>query len=164
MGLYDTELIRNQDDELNARIINHGGKIILLAGLEFDYYARDSFGKLFKMYYQYGLYKPLVNKKLGSPATVRQFIPPMFVMGLVLGAIISLCLPIIGWIYGAILLLYLAAGTMIGFKMAKQHQSALLALAMPFTFFILHFSYGIGYIHGIIKILFKQSFNVTINR
>ena len=164
VGLYDTQLIRNQDDELNARIINHGGKIILLAGLEFDYYARDSYAKLFKMYYQYGLYKPLVNKKLGSPATVRQFIPPMFVMGLVLGAIISLCLPIIGWIYGAIILLYLAAGMMIGIKMAKHHQSALLALAMPFTFFILHFSYGIGYIHGIIKILFKQSFNVTINR
>lgn len=164
VGLYDTQLIRNQDDELNARIINHGGKIILLAGLEFDYYARDSYAKLFKMYYQYGLYKPLVNKKLGSPATVRQFIPPMFVMGLVLGAIISLCFPIIGWIYGAIVLLYLAAGMMIGIKMEKQHQSALLALAMPFTFFILHFSYGIGYIHGIIKILFKQSFNVTINR
>lgn len=164
VGLYDTELIRNQDDELNARIINHGGKIVLLAELQFDYYARDSYAKLFKMYYQYGLYKPLVNKKLGSPATLRQFIPPMFVMGLALGTILSICFPLIGLLYGAILLLYLAAGMAIGIKLAKKHQSALLALAMPFTFFILHFSYGIGYIHGIIKILFKQSFNVTINR
>ena len=71
VGLYDTQLIRNQDDELNARIINHGGKIILLAGLEFDYYARDSYAKLFKMYYQYGLYKPLVNKKLGGKINDR---------------------------------------------------------------------------------------------
>lgn len=164
VGLYDTELIRNQDDELNARIINHGGKIVLLAGLEFDYYARDSYAKLFKMYYQYGLYKPLVNKKLGSPATLRQFIPPVFVMDLVLGAILSICIPIIGLLYGVVILLYLAAGMILGIKMAKKHQSALLVLAMPFTFFILHFSYGIGYIHGIIKILFKQSFNVTINR
>lgn len=164
VGLYDTELIRNQDDELNARIINHGGKIVLLAGLEFDYYARDSYAKLYKMYYQYGLYKPLVNKKLGSPATLRQFIPPMFVAGLVLGAILSVCLPFIGILYGLVVLLYLAAGMMIGLKLSKKHQSAALILAMPFTFFILHLSYGIGYIHGIIKLLFKQSFNVTINR
>ena len=164
VGLYDTELIRNQDDELNARIINNGGKIVLLADVTFDYYARDSFAKLFKMYYQYGLYKPLVNKKLGSPATLRQFIPPMFVIGLVLGATLSIFLPIVGLLYGIVLLLYIIAGMMIGFKQAKKHQSLALILAMPFTFFILHLSYGIGYIHGIIKILLKQSFNVTINR
>ena len=164
VGLYDTDLIRNQDDELNARIINHGGKIVLLAGLEFDYYARDSYAKLFKMYYQYGLYKPLVNKKLGSPATLRQFIPPIFVIGLVLGAILSLCIPFIGLLYGAVILLYLAAGMLIGLKLSRKHQSVSLVLAMPFTFFILHLSYGIGYIHGIIKLLFKQSFSVTINR
>ena len=164
VGLYDTELIRNQDDELNARIINSGGKIVLMAGLEFDYYARDSYAKLFKMYYQYGLYKPLVNKKLGSPATLRQFIPPLFVIGLVLGGILSISLPIVGLLYGIVLLLYLIAGMMIGIKQTKKHQSLAMVFAMPFTFFILHLSYGIGYIHGILKLLFKQSFSVTINR
>jgi hypothetical protein len=164
VGSYDTELIRNQDDELNARIINSGGKIVLLAGTTFDYYARDSFAKLFKMYYQYGLYKPLVNKKLGSPATLRQFIPPLFVMGLILGAILSIFLPIIGIIYGVIIMLYIVAGMTIGIKLARKHQLLALVFAMPFTFFILHLSYGIGYIHGIFKLLLKQSFNVTINR
>lgn len=164
VGSYDTELIRNQDDELNARIINSGGKIVLLAGTTFDYYARDSFAKLFKMYYQYGLYKPLVNKKLGSPATLRQFIPPLFVMGLILGAILSIFLPIIGIIYGVVIMLYIVAGMTIGTKQARKHQLLALVFAMPFTFFILHLSYGIGYIHGIFKLLLKQSFNVTINR
>lgn len=28
VGLYDEELIRNQDDELNARIIKQGGRFI----------------------------------------------------------------------------------------------------------------------------------------
>ena len=164
VGLYDTELIRNQDDELNARIINSGGKIVLMAGLEFDYYARDSYAKLFKMYYQYGLYKPLVNKKLGSPATLRQFIPPMFVIGLVLGATLSIFIPIVSLLYSIVLLLYIIAGMMIGIKQTKKHQSLAMVFAMPFTFFILHLSYGIGYIHGILKLLFKQSFSVTINR
>ncbi len=164
VGLYDTELIRNQDDELNARIINHGGKIVLLAGLEFDYYARDSYAKLYKMYYQYGLYKPLVNKKLGCPATMRQFIPPIFVVGLICGAILSIFFPAISILYGAVMLLYFIVGMLIGIMIAKKYHSFALLFLMPFTFLILHTSYGIGYIHGIVKVLFKQSFNVTINR
>lgn len=164
VGLYDTELIRNQDDELNARIINHGGKIVLLADVIFDYYARDTYAKLYKMYYQYGLYKPLVNKKLGNPATLRQFIPPLFVIGIVLGGILSILVPYLYIPYIAILLLYLIVGTTIGVRIAKNNKRFSLIFLMPLTFVILHTAYGIGYIHGIIKVLFKQSFNAINNR
>lgn len=164
VGLYDTELIRNQDDELNARIIKHGGKIVLLADIIFDYYARDSYAKLYKMYYQYGLYKPLVNKKLGNPATLRQFIPPLFVIGIVLGGILSVLVPYFYIPYIAILLLYLITGTTIGVGKAKKHNRFSLICLMPITYAILHIAYGIGYIHGILKILFKQSFNAISNR
>lgn len=164
VGLYDTELIRNQDDELNARIINHGGKIVLLADVIFDYYARDTYAKLYKMYYQYGLYKPLVNKKLGNPATLRQFIPPLFVIGIVLGGILSILVPYLYIPYIAILLLYLIVGTTIGVRTAKNNKRFSLIFLMPLTFVILHTAYGIGYIHGIIKVLFKQSFNAINNR
>ena len=75
IGPYDNDLVRNQDDELNARLIKHGGKIYLIPYIVVDYFARDTIKKTGKMFYQYGLYKPLVNKKLGSPATVRQFFP-----------------------------------------------------------------------------------------
>ena len=78
VGLYDEELVRNQDDELNARIIKAGGKIYLIPQLVCEYYARDTAKKVYKMFYQYGVFKPLVNKKLGSPATVRQFFPLFF--------------------------------------------------------------------------------------
>lgn len=66
VGLYDNELIRNQDDELNGRIIKNGGKIYLIPSIVTKYYARDKISKVRKMFYQYGLYKPLVNKKLGG--------------------------------------------------------------------------------------------------
>lgn len=71
VGLYDNELIRNQDDELNGRIIKNGGKIYLIPSIVTKYYARDKISKVRKMFYQYGLYKPLVNKKLGAPATIE---------------------------------------------------------------------------------------------
>ena len=90
IGLYDTDLVRNQDDELNARLVKHGGRIYLLPNLVVDYFARDTIKKTGKMFYQYGLYKPLVNKKLGSPATLRQFFPVAFVLGIILGGIVGL--------------------------------------------------------------------------
>ena len=40
IGLFDEELVRNQDDEFNGRIIQNGGKILLLPQVVTDYFAR----------------------------------------------------------------------------------------------------------------------------
>lgn len=64
-GLFDEHMIRNQDDEMNARIVG-GGKIILLPDLFIDYHARESISKMATMFFQYGLFKPLVNLKEGN--------------------------------------------------------------------------------------------------
>ena len=103
VGLYDVDLVRNQDDELNARIIKHGGKIYLLPELIVDYYARDTIKKTGTMFYQYGLYKPLVNCKLGAPATVRQFIPVGFVLGIIGCGILGIFWPVLYIVLGALL-------------------------------------------------------------
>lgn len=164
VGLYDLDLVRNQDDELNARIINNGGKIILLAGLSCDYYARDKFSKLYKMYFQYGLYKPLVNKKLGKPATLRQLVPPLFLFGLIFGLVLSGIFPVLLYPYLAIIILYLVIGMSFGYKIARKHHKQKLMFLMPISFFIVHIGYGWGYIRGICKVLFNKPFNVLINR
>ncbi len=52
IGYFDTDLIRNQDDEFNARIIKNGGTIFLIPEVVIDYYARESLAKMSKMYYQ----------------------------------------------------------------------------------------------------------------
>ena len=116
IGYFDEELIRNQDDEFNGRIIKNGGKIYLLPQLVIDYYARDKVSKVYKMFYQYGLFKPLVNKKLGSPATVRQFFPLLFVLGLLIG-------PFMGFVskwflvaYAAVIMLYFCLATYFSLK------------------------------------------------
>ena len=164
VGMYNLDLVRNQDDELNARIIQHGGKIVLLAGITINYYARDTFSKLYRMYYQYGLYKPLVNKKLGSPATIRQLIPPLFVVGLVLGLLLSLCLPYLWIAYTLVIGLYLLAGLIQGAQQARKHRKAILLLLMPWAILTLHVSYGIGYWVGLGKIILRRPFRAQVNR
>ena len=164
VGLYDTELVRNQDDELNGRIIKNGGKIYLIPNIVTKYYARDKIAKVRKMFYQYGLYKPLVNKKLGAPATIRQFFPLAFVLGLIFGAALSCTHWVIALLYAIVLVLYLLLACWFTFKsIAKTGNWQLLAY-QPIIYLTVHLSYGWGYLMGIYKIMMHKPFNAESNR
>ncbi|MBR4267255.1 MAG: glycosyltransferase [Bacteroidales bacterium] len=164
VGLYDEELIRNQDDELNARIIKNGGSIYLIPTLGIKYFVRDKVAKVRKMFYQYGLFKPLVNKKLGQAATVRQFVPPLFVAALICGLALSFFSKIFLWLYLAFLTLYFAIGIFMGIKSAKSTKRASMIFLMPWIFFNVHLSYGWGYWVGLFKVLFHRTFTAQSNR
>ena len=164
VGLYDNELIRNQDDELNGRIIKNGGKIYLIPSIVTKYYARDKIGKVKKMFYQYGLYKPLVNKKLGAPATLRQFFPLVFVLGLIIGAVLCCLNWIIAVMYLSVIMLYLLLACYFTFKSVKKTGKIGLFLYQPLTYLTVHVSYGWGYLMGIYKIIMHKPFDVESNR
>lgn len=164
IGIFDKELIRNQDDEFNGRLINNGGKIYLIPELVINYKARNTFPKMMKMYYQYGLFKPLVNKKLGKPATVRQFFPLLFLLGIFIGGALSIVSPLICIVYTVVLILYFMLGIIVGMNKAIQYHYPSLCILMPLTFLLIHLSYGYGYFIGIIKVLLKKKFSVEINR
>ena len=161
IGYFDEELIRNQDDEFNGRVIKNGGKIYLLPQLVIDYYARDKLSKVYKMFYQYGLFKPLVNKKLGSPATVRQFFPLLFVVGLLIGPFMGFVSKWLLMAYAAVILLYFCLATYFSLKDSKSLK---LILLQDWTYFVVHFAYGWGYLRGLVKLLLKQPFEVKVNR
>lgn len=161
IGLFDEELIRNQDDELNGRIIKNGGKIYLLPYLYVDYFARDTISKTFRMFYQYGLFKPLVNKKLGTPTTVRQFFPLVFVLGIILGPFAGLIHTGAFYCYFVILLLYAILSLIFSFKAS---HNIIRIVTQCWVFFVVHFAYGWGYIVGIFKVLTSKKITSTSNR
>ena len=100
IGMFDEELVRNQDDELNARLIMHGGRIYMSSSIRCRYYPRTSLKKLWRQYFQYGFWRIRTIQKLGRPATLRQVMPMLFVIGL-----ISLSIAAIGWSAARIALL-----------------------------------------------------------
>lgn len=161
IGYFDEELIRNQDDEFNGRIIKNGGKIFLLPQLVIDYFARDTIGKVYKMFYQYGLFKPLVNKKLGSPATIRQFFPLVFVLGLIVGPFFGFISPWFLVTYAGVILAYFGIATMFSLRDTKNLKQILI---QDWTYFVVHFAYGWGYINGLWKLLTHKSFVAKANR
>ena len=156
IGLLDETLARAEDDEFNARTQLNGGKIYLIPTIQINYYARDTISKMGRMFYQYGLYKPLVSKKLGKPATLRQFAPPLFIL-FILGLTFIWWLPI--WLiaaYASIWFIYLIA--LVTISIQKRNWWCTI------TFFVTHLSYGIGYWAGLFAILTNKQLIVTSTR
>lgn len=168
IGYFDEDLVRNQDDEFNARLIKNGGKIYLIPEIKVKYFARDSLVKLASMFFQYGYFKPLVNKKLGSPATLRQFFPLGFFTSLIISTCVMLFSFSIGFSFVAgILSLYLCIALFFTIGAIKKTKNAEYIL-LPYVYFIIHASYGYGYLKGIFQILILKRLphikSIKVNR
>ena len=68
IGLFDPELVRNQDDELSGRITAAGGRIWYDPEIVIDYTPRASYASLFSQYRQYAMWKVRVFQKHPSAA------------------------------------------------------------------------------------------------
>src|SRR5436190_10646704 len=79
VGYFDEELVRNQDDEHNLRLIRAGGKIYQSPRIRSWYHVRGSLTALFRQYMQYGYWKALVIRKHRIPASFRHLVPGLFV-------------------------------------------------------------------------------------
>ncbi len=157
VGYFDTDLVRNQDDEFSFRLIKNGYKIALSDKIKTKYFVRSSFSKLYKQYYQYGFWKVFVNVKHKTVTTLRQLIPLFFVLFLILGGALSFLHSIFAWLFLIVLSLYLAINILSAHKVSDNIKETFL---ISYTFVILHISYGLGYLNGIINfILLKRKPN-----
>jgi len=146
IGYFDEDLIRNQDDEFNFRLLQNGFKIYLNSNIKSKYYVRASFRKLYKQYYQYGYWKVYVNKKHKAVTSVRQLVPLFFVLFLFLG----LTLSFLHWVLGTLFSLGVLAYIGLAIVFASQKSTSFEKITgIAYTFFLLHFSYGLGYLVGI---------------
>ncbi|HVE14422.1 MAG TPA: glycosyltransferase family 2 protein [Elusimicrobiota bacterium] len=148
IGLFDEELVRDQDDELNHRLLRRGGKILLVPGISLSYYARDTLAKLWLMCYGYGYYKPLAARKAGRVATVRQLAPAAFLLGLLGAGFAAPWSAAARALFALIASAYAALDLAFTIQIAVRERSpsrGLCSLVFP----VLHFSYGFGYLIGL---------------
>lgn len=147
VGLFDEELIRNQDDEFNFRLIRRGGRVLLLPEVSCRYFARRSLRQLSRMYYQYGYFKPLVARKVGRVMTGRQLVPSMLVVALVGTGGLGLWLPAAGAAFALISGIY--ALFVLGCSaLGARGQGFRCGMVLAAVFPVLHFSYGVGFLRG----------------
>ncbi|OQA07702.1 MAG: hypothetical protein BWY67_01669 [Bacteroidetes bacterium ADurb.Bin397] len=144
-GLFDTDMLRNQDDEFHYRARANGMRIYLDPKIKSWYAPRSTMKTLWKQYYQYGLFKPLVLKKVSSGIRLRHLIPAGFVCYLLLS--------LLSFWYPALLIpavLYLLLDLFYSFRYGSSFAvSSKMLLVYP----MLHCSYGLGFIKGFFILL-----------
>ncbi len=155
IGLFDEQLVRNQDDELNFRVIKSGKKILLSPKIKSIYYSRGSLSKLYKQYFQYGFWKVRVIQKHKKPASIRHLIPVLFVIYIFLGIILGIFSKIVRVVSLSILLLYILLDIIFAYKCSKEDGLKEI-LYTTIIFPILHFSYGLGFALGIFNFYIKS--------
>lgn len=141
-GLLDESLVRNQDDEFHYRMNSLGYKILMVPEMQCEYFVRSSPKKLFKQYFEYGLYKPKVLFKIKESVRIRHLVPSAFVMYLVASVFLFsafpiFLLPMFAYLIGAFA------------SLVKSKLSSAQKLAAVYIFFILHLAYGLGFIKGL---------------
>jgi len=150
VGLYDEELVRNQDDEYNYRIREAGGKILLAEDVRSTYYSRGSLPKLWKQYFQYGYWKVRVLQKHPRQMSFRQFVPLVFVLAWILTLL--LCFVVSwGWLALLILLAAYLPANLAASIITASGQGFKKLLLLPLAFAIIHLSYGLGFLVGLFK-------------
>jgi succinoglycan biosynthesis protein ExoA len=157
IGIFDENLRRNQDDELNLRIISSGGKIWQSPKLVSWYRPRSRLTELFRQYFQYGFWKVSVIRKHGKPASWRHLIPGMCLVlgvGMLLGALGATLIGS-GWWKSAFVsasaglaALYFATSIRAAFLIARRNGWYFLPV-LPIVFATYHLSYGLGFLLGL---------------
>jgi glycosyltransferase involved in cell wall biosynthesis len=158
-GLFDEELVRNQDDEFNLRILRGGGRLLLVPQVCSRYYTRTSLRHVARMFYQYGLYKPLVARKLGRVMTARQLAPGALVASLLGTLALS---PFTGWgrfAFLGLIAVYFIADVIASLGLRRRGVRATGQLLLVFP--TVHFSYGAGFLVGMLKLLRPRSGTAT---
>jgi len=166
IGLFDEELTRNQDNEFNERLKKAGGKIYLIPGLKIKYYARENYTKLFKMFYQYGYFGPLVDLKLKRPTRLRRYIPSLFILAITVPLLFSLLYFPFFYLWVFVTCLYFLLSIIFAFIEALKHKNLVLVPYIVWAYFISHVSYGLGYIFGFFDFIIvkKNKVNVELSR
>jgi glycosyltransferase involved in cell wall biosynthesis len=160
VGLFDDELVRNQDDEFNFRVLKGGFKIYLNPEIQADYFVRGDFQKLWRQYYQYGYWKVYVNRKHKTITTLRQLVPALMVSCFSLTFIMAFFVSVFWNLLILESFVYLLASGHFAEKKVGLNKSI---WGVMKSFIVLHFSYGSGYLKGIFDFLILNKKQVNQN-
>jgi glycosyltransferase involved in cell wall biosynthesis len=149
-GLFDEELVRNQDDEYNYRLRKLGMNILLASDLNCRYYSRGSIRSVASQYFQYGFWKIRVWQKHPRQMQWRQFVPFLFILSLALLFALALISTFARWAVVLELVLYGISNIVASILAARRGEWRSLPI-IPVIFAVLHLSYGFGFLIGLIN-------------
>lgn len=154
VGMFNTNLDRNQDIELTGRIRAAGGLIFLSSQLDTIYIPRNSVFSFIKQYFRNARFLFETTYITKNALSLRHFIPLFFVVFIILSFYLLFNTHIVVWslVLISIWLFYFTLDLFFSVKLSKSiKQFILLFVFHP----LLHIVYGLGTFWGGLNLLFK---------
>jgi GT2 family glycosyltransferase len=156
-GGYDERLIRNHDMELSKRLCRQGGSIYLSPNATCTYFAREDYMAMAKNNFNNGQWnlKTVYITRTFSSLSLRHFIPMLFLGAWTLPLLISLitCNPWWSLASFGVLTAYTGVLTAVSWRARNGKNKVLMVLI---AFKLLHFSYGLGSLIGLLTLPFTS--------
>ena len=148
IGLFDTSLVRTEDDELSYRVLKAGGKMFVSPRVRYVYYVRNRISHLFWQYFHYSFWRIPMLRKHKKPTTVRQVVPLLFFTALVALFVAG------GWLRQPLLAIalpavYTAALLMVGASSVPRLGLRTASL-VPLAVLTMHLAYALGLAYGLL--------------
>jgi succinoglycan biosynthesis protein ExoA len=147
-GMNESWLV-NEDYELNYRLRQAGGKILLTPAIRSCYWVRPSLRALARQYFRYGMWRVrTLATHLGS-LRWRQLASPLLVVGLVGSAVLAPIAPRAALVLPAV---YLLACVTASVATASQKDAGARFLPIvPVIFATIHLAWGSGFLVGLLR-------------
>ena len=149
IGFFDETLLANEDYEFNTRIRQSGGRIWLDPAIQCTYFARATFAALARQYWGYGFWKAQMLKRYPKTLRWRQALPPLFVLGVILLALVGFFWQPAWLVLAVIFGLYLLTQLIPAISISLKSGNFLLSLGIVLATLVMHFSWGTALIVGL---------------
>lgn len=154
VGLFDEGIKRGQDWELNRRLRATGGTVWFTPELTVVYRPRSSLRKLVRQFVATGIWRGELARRFGSANAFRYFVPPLAVIGTILGLVLG----VVGLITATPLLVaaFVVPGAYALLVIAASIRAARHGLRTGLWYLVvlpcIHFGWGTGFVLGFLKL------------
>jgi len=159
VGLFDEDIKRGQDWELNRRLRERGGTVWFTPELSVTYRPRSSPGRLARQMFSTGLWRGELARRFPAANGLRYFIPPLMVVGVALGLIVGLVGVVqaaagqppwllLGFLIPAIYVLFVVAATVRYARGSGGATASRFLVVLP----CIHVAWGTGFVLGYLSL------------
>ena len=148
-GLFNENLLRTEDNEMHYRVRNAGYKLCFDPDIVSYQYARSSLKKMIKQKFGNGYWIGLTAGVCPGCISIYHFVPFAFILGISFTTVLSF----LGvWQIAAMMWSAYFLFTLVSMAVTiAQKRGNVWTVCMPLLFLILHVSYGIGTLVGLLK-------------
>ena len=158
VGLYNEELVRSSDMDLNTRLRRAGGKILLVPQIVAYYYPRSRLGDFFMRNIVDGFWALYPLKFGGRGVRPRHVVPLACLLTLLAALAAATLASVLRWVLPAVLGLYAVATLAVSVPVVRREREPWLLVLLPIAFGTRHLAYAIGSLCGIVRAVLSFSF------